>query len=474
MNPRRHFIGQCCAAVGTTGMLSALTSLRATAAAVSVPSGSATPPRGAAVASDYKALVCIFLNGGNDSSNLIVPHDTAGYAAYTAARSVLALPQSSLLPVAPRTSDGRAFALHPSVGELRTLFGSGQLALLANVGTLAYPTTKAQYLARSVPLPTQLFSHADQQVQWESSVADQPFKTGWGGRLADLLGGSNVDPKVSMSMTLDGYNNFQVGTTVTQLAVQRANGPGSKGGPTPWQGAGTAGPNGVRHQAQRDLFNAPNSNLFAAAFGSLTNGAILDSDLLSAALATAPNLTTAFPNTSLGGQLKTIAHLISISSALNLKRQVFFARLRGFDTHADQITTSPTAGAHADLLAQVSQAVKAFYDATVELGVAPQVTSFTTSDFGRTFTSNSAGSDHGWGGHQFIVGGAVKGGDIYGTMPSPQVGGPDDTGLGRWIPTTSVDEYSATLARWFGVSDTNLSVAFPNLGRFAKPNLGFL
>ena len=477
MNSRRRFIGQCCAAVGYTGMASTLASLRATAAAASLPAGSATPPRGAAVASDYRALVCVFLNGGNDSSNLIIPYDTSGYASYSAARTILALPRTNLLPITPRTSDGRSFALHPSVGELHTLFSSGKLALLGNVGTLAYPTTKGQYTAGSVPLPPQLFSHNDQQVQWQSSVPDQAFKTGWGGRTADLLNSLNTNPQVSMSMSLDGFNNFQVANTVTQLAVQRSSGATSKGGPIAWAAAGNNATAATRFQAQKDLFAAQQANLFSAAFGSLTADAIGDSDLLTSALAASPNFATTFPNTTLANQLKTIAYLISISSTLNLKRQVFFARLGGWDTHADQVDgtgTNSITGAHADLLQQVSQAMNAFYNATVELGIANQVTTFTASDFGRTFTSNGDGSDHGWGGHQMVLGGAVKGGDIYGRMPSPQVDGPDDTGRGRWIPTTSVDEYGATLARWFGVSDSNLSIAFPNIGRFAKPNLGFM
>ncbi|MEY2878021.1 MAG: hypothetical protein RLZZ15_401 [Verrucomicrobiota bacterium] len=475
---RREFLGSaCCAAVGLTGMVSTLAALRATAAAASIPSGSATPARGAAVASDYKALVCILLNGGNDSSNLIIPNDTSGYADYVKARTILALPQSNLLSITPKTSDGRAFALHPSTTELRSLFNSGKLALMANVGTLVYPTTKAQYSGNLVPLPPQLFSHSDQQVQWQSSIPDQPFRTGWGGRTADLLNSLNTNPQVSMSMSLDGFNNFQVGSTLSQLAVQRSSGTGSKGGPIALTGATGNTTATTRSQAQKDLLAASQANLFSAAFGTLTADALADSDLLSAALAASPNLTTTFPVTTLANQLKTIAYLISISSSLNLKRQVFFARLGGWDTHADQVDgtgTGSITGAHADLLGQLSQAMNAFYNATVELGVANQVTTFTASDFGRTFTSNGDGSDHGWGGHQMVLGGAVKGGDIYGKMPSPTVGGPDDTGLGRWIPTTSVDEYNATLARWFGVSETNLAGIFPNLGRFAKPNLGFL
>ena len=474
MNSRRRFIGQCCAAVGATGMLSALTQLRATAAAAS-PSASASsgPPRAGAVPSDYKALVCIFLNGGNDASNLIIPTG-GGYAAYSAARSVLALPQANLLPLVPKTSDGRTFGLHPSLAEIHSLFGAGKAAVLANVGTLVEPTTKAQYTGGTVKLPPQLFSHNDQQVQWQSSVPDRPFSTGWGGRTADLLNSLNTNNQVSMSVTLNGFNSFQVGDTVTQLSVNPASTSAPKGGPVVFSNT-TGGNNPTRYAAQKDLFAGSNANLFAAAFGGLSRDAIATSELLGSVLTSAPSLATAFPATTLGNQLKSIAYLISVAGSLNLKRQVFFARIGGWDTHADQVDDLNKAiGAHADLLRQVSQAMNAFYNATVELGCADRVTTYTASDFGRTYTSNGDGTDHGWGAHHLILGGAVKGGDIYGKMPTLTLGGPDDTTNGRWIPTTSVDEYGATLATWFGVSATSLPTAFPNIGRFAKPNLGFM
>jgi len=471
---RRRFIGQCCAAVGTTGMLSTLAQLRATAAAASL-SSAPKPPTAADVPSDYRALVCVFLNGGNDASNLIIPTGS-GYGAYATARSVLALPQSNLLPLAPKTTDGRTFGLHPSMAEIHNLFGSGRAALLANVGTLVEPTTRTQYQAGTVKLPRQLFSHNDQQVQWQSSVPDRPFTSGWGGRAADLINALNENNQVSMSVSLNGFNNFQVGDTVTQLSVNPASVAVPKGGSVAFSQT-TGGNNPARYSAQKDLFAGGNvnPNLFAAAFGGLSKDAIDTSELLGGVLNSAPVLGTTFPTTTLGNQLKTIAYLISIASQLNLRRQVFFARIGGWDTHADQVDDVDRAiGAHADLLRQVSQAMNAFYQSTVELGCSNQVTAFTASDFGRTYGSNGDGTDHGWGSHHIVVGGAVKGGDIYGRMPTLTVGGPDDTTNGRWIPTTSVDEYGATLARWFGVGDTDLSIAFPNIGRFAKPNLGFV
>lgn len=456
---RRRFLGHCCAAVGTTGMLSTIASLRATAAA--------------AIPTDYRALVCIFLNGGNDASNLIIPYDSGGYNSYTSYRTVLSLPKTSLLPLAPKTTDGREWALHPSLAEMHQLFGTGQVGVVANVGTLVEPTTKAQYTAGTVKLPPQLFSHNDQQVQWQSSVPDQPFKTGWGGRTADLLDSLNTNNTVSMSISLNGFNNFQVGSSVTQYSVSPANAT-SKGGPIVFTNT-TGTNNAARYAAQKDLFKLSDPNLFNAAFGGASTAAIDNGAILGSVLESAPTLATTFPNTTLGNQLKSIAYLISVAGDLNLKRQVFFARIGGWDTHADQVDEVDKAlGAHANLLQQVSQAMNAFYNATVELGVAQKVTTFTASDFGRTFKSNGDGSDHGWGSHHLIMGGAVKGGDIYGKMPNLTVGGPDDTTNGRWIPTTSVDQFGATMARWFGVSETNLGVAFPNIGRFPTSNLGFL
>ncbi|MCX6940962.1 MAG: DUF1501 domain-containing protein [Verrucomicrobia bacterium] len=428
---RREFLGNaCCAAVGATGLLSALGSLRLMGAAASPANGPQLPSvAGAPIASDYKALVCLFLNGGNDANNLIIPLGS-GYAAYDAARSNLALPQASVLPFTPRTTDGRSWGLHPSVTELHTLFNSGKMALLANAGTLVYPTTKSHYNAGSVPLPPQLFSHSDQQVQWQHSVPDKPTTTGWGGRTADLLNAFNTSDQISMSISLAGKNTFQVGAKVSQYAI-------GTGGAVSLSGSTSSATSldGIRFKAQKDIFAQSQSTLFETAFASATGDAIVSADLLNTVLAASPALTTVFPNTSSGNQLKMAARLIGASPTLGLKRQVFFVQLGGWDTHA---------------------------------------ATFSASDFGRTYRSNGDGSDHGWGSHHFIVGGAVNGTNLYGKMPTLTVNGPDDTGQGRWIPTTSVDEYAATLATWFGVSATDLPTVLPNIGRFAKPNLGFL
>jgi uncharacterized protein (DUF1501 family) len=453
---RRRFIGRACAAVGATGMLSALAQLRMIGALAAD-----------ALPSDYKALVCLFLYGGNDSNNLLIPTDSADYQIYSTDRTVLALPQSTLLPIAPKTySDGRTWGLHPSLVEVQQLFAQGNLALLANTGTLVQPVTLAQYNAGTVALPPQLFSHANQQVQWQSSVPDQPFTTGWGGRLADIVNSLNSNPKISMSVSVAGENSFQVGNTVSQFAVNPT-------GAVVLSGTSGSTIANARYAAQQNILNMQEQNLFEAAFGGTTMNAITDSVLLNSVLAAAPKLSTTFPTTSVGSQLQMIARMIAAAPQLGLNRQVFFASLGGFDLHSDQL------GAHATLFMQLSQALSAFSAATVELGVQNQVTTFTASDFSRTFNTNgtndgTAGSDHGWGSHHMIMGGAVKGGDIYGQVPLLELGGPEDTGRGRWIPTTSVDEYSATLASWFGVSASNLPVVLPNIGRFATSNLGFM
>jgi uncharacterized protein (DUF1501 family) len=448
---RRRFIGNACAAVGATGLLSSLAQLRMIGAVAA----------DASTATDYKALVCIFLYGGNDSNNLIIPYDTSGYAAYASQRTALAIPQSSLLPISPRTTDGRQWALHPSLVEVQGMFNAGNLAILANTGTLVQPVTLAQYQSGTAALPPQLFSHADQQVQWQSSLPDQPFESGWGGRLADLINAINTNPKISMSISVAGQNSFQVGNVVSQFAV-------SPTGAVVLSNTTGGTINPVRFAAQQNILNQQELNLFQAAFGGVTSGSISTSALLNSILSNATALKTTFPNTTLGTQMQMIARLISAAPQLGLTRQIFFASLGGFDLHTGELP------ALAPLLVQVSQALNSFNNATVELGVANQVTTFTNSDFSRTYNTNGDGSDHGWGSHHLIMGGAVSGQNIYGAMPNLTINGPNDTGRGRWLPTTAVDQYAATLASWFGVSSANLPVVLPNIGRFATSNLGFM
>jgi len=446
---RRTFIRQAaCAALGTSGLLSTILDLRRLSAATIADTG------------DYKALICLFLYGGNDANNVIIPNDPEGYASYASARGVLALPQASLLPLTLQNGDGRQFAFHPNIAELQGLFNQGHLGIVANVGTLVAPITRAQYLAGGAAVPPQLFSHADQSVQWQTSVPDQISKTGWGGRMADALRSLNGDSKISLSISIAGTNTFEVGNLVLPYNVSPQGSVGLSG----FDGSANAN---VRMQAFKDLLAVPQNNLFQQAYSDTVTRSIAANELLSSALAGVAPLQTVFPATPLANQLSMIAKLIAARNNLGMRRQIFFCSVGGYDTHGDQLA------GQAGLLTELSQGLNAFHNATVELGVAQQVTTFTASDFGRTFRTNGSGSDHGWGSHQFVLGGAVQGGRFFGTFPTLAVNGPDDTGQGRWIPTTSVDEFSATLASWFGVSNADLPLVLPNIGRFAKPNLGF-
>jgi uncharacterized protein (DUF1501 family) len=452
---RRSFLRSVCTAVGMTSLSATVFDLRRIAAA-------------ATLAGDYKALVCVFLYGGNDSNNVLVPRGT-DYAAYAAARGSLALASGPLRPITPISGgDGRQWGLHPSLPGLQNLFNQQRLALVANVGPLVAPVTRAEYLAGTAALPPQLFSHSDQTVHWQTALPDQPVRTGWGGRVADLLHSLNGTSQVSMSMSLGGNNTFQVGNAVTQyqLSSEGAIGLGWYHDGSQW--------NDPPSTAIRSLMTRSYGNLFQRGYRDVFQRALDQDRLLSGALDAAPALQTPFPETDLGQQLRMIARIISIREALGLRRQVFFCAAGGYDTHDGQIGAQAEVGAHADLLTELDGALSSFYAATVELGVASDVTSFTASDFGRTYISNGGGSDHGWGAHHFVLGGAVSGGRFYGDVPTLAVDGPDDSGDGRWIPTISVDEYSATLARWFGVSATDLPLVLPNLGRFDMPDLGFL
>ena len=447
---RRTFIRQtACAALGTTGLLSTIWDLRRVNAATTV--------------GDYKALVCLFLYGGNDANNVLIPNDTASYQVYSSARGSLAIPRTDLLPLTLPTGDGRQYGFHPNLPELANLFNQGKLTMVTNVGTLVGPTTRNDYINGTAAVPENLFSHEDQAVQWMTSVPDRgDIRTGWGGRSADLLASLNGNSKVSLALSIAGTNTFEVGNTVIPYLI-------SPGGSLGLRGIGSRNPNAItRIQGFKDLLALPHTNLFEAAYADTMSRSIEQNEILSAALRGVTPLQTAFPTTELGRQLAMVAKLIAARSALGMQRQIFFCAVGGYDTHGDQMA------AQAGLLTELSGAMNAFYGATVELGVDQSVTTFTASDFGRTLPSNGGGSDHGWGSHQFVMGGAVRGNKLYGTFPTLAVNGPDDTEDGRWIPTTSVDEFSATLARWFGVASSDMSTVFPNIGRFAHPNLGFL
>ncbi|MEP6484614.1 MAG: DUF1501 domain-containing protein [Rudaea sp.] len=466
MNRRDFLRNSLCSALGGAGLYSALGNLQLVSAAARL---------NAYAFDDYKALVCIFLYGGNDSLNTILPTSGQPHTDYLALRGNLAQ-TTGLHALTPSSgggaSDGANYALHPALPEIATLFNAGHAAIVANVGTLLYPTSQLQFQNGSIGVPPQLLSHNDQQAQWQTAHSDDANSNGWGGRIADLLHAANSG-QVPMSVTVSGTNLMQRGAIVNQYAIDPAGVSAVNylgGGDETWIiGDGPIADDKTAYNAL--IAGGTQAHVLERAFANASSRAITNYQFVSAALNSAPTLTTTFPDTDLGNQLAMVAKLISVRSALGMSRQVFFVSAGNYDTHSDQIANQQ------DNLSELSQAVSAFYAATAEpaLNVANSVTAFTASDFGRTLQGNSTGTDHGWGGHHFVIGGAVQGKRFYGTMPSLKAdNNPDDTGYGQIIPTLAVDQYAATLASWFGVASGDLSTVFPNLGRFAAPNLGFV
>jgi len=489
---RRAFLRQSsCAALGITGLVNTLAHLTLTRAALA----QVTAPQ------DYKALVVLFLYGGNDSNNMLVPRmGHSAYADYKKHRGVLAiLDPNDPAYVAGRPAsialgaDGAGYGVHPSLQPLANLFDARELALIANVGTLAFPITRAQYVSRSVPIPLQLFSHSDQQIEWQSSIADKPFQSGWGGRVADLLKQDGyAGDKVSLSITISGINSLQVGSNVVQYTVSPSGAVSLGGFGTNYGSARSANgtyltnSTGQRLKAFDEITAYTHQHLLEEGYNSVVRraraGEAIVGSAFTAAAQSAVNFDTLFTNanTSLGNQLKTVAKLIAGRDTLDNRRQIFFCSVGGYDTHSDQTAS------HANLMTELANSLSAFSQSLIALGVNDNVLTLTHSDFTRTFTPNgvdatTAGSDHGWGGHHLVMGGPVLGGKIYGTFPSLKVGIDQDAGndRGRWIPTTSVDQYAAVAARWLGVESSALSAIFPNLPRFDDPfgasaNMGYV
>jgi uncharacterized protein (DUF1501 family) len=457
---RRQFIGQAsCAGVGTAALASTLLSLRL---ANSLSAQSAGP------GGDYRALVCLFLAGGNDSFNMLVPTTGSEYNAYAARRGNLALARDTLLSVSPSNLGGRTLGIHPSMTEVRDLFTAGRLAFVANVGSLIRPMSLADYRANRF-LPVSLYSHADQIKQWQTCIPDKRTAIGWGGRAADIIRSLNGPSLVSMNISLSGQNVFLAGQQAFTYSVSSAGATALTG----YSAAAGSNLTATRSRAVESLVDQQYRNLLEQTYADSTRDAIDSYGEFTTAVGTTPLATPIPAGNSLASSLAMIARIIAANGRLGARRQIFFVQLGGWDHHDEVVNNQLT------MLRTVSQAVGFFSNALNEIGYADRVSLFTASDFGRTLTSNGNGSDHAWGGNHFVMGGAVRGGQVAGDAangyyPNFENLSAIDTGQGRLIPGVAVDEYARDLLSWFGVTAGDMDYVLPGFsGRFGgRASLG--
>jgi len=412
--------------------------------------------------SDYRALVCVYLLGGNDSWSMVVPTSQAEYDAYAASRQNLAIAQDRLLPITALNDPPVQYGLHPSLAPIVPLFESGACAFIANVGPLIAPVTRDEYLAHDATLPPQLFSHLDQQEQWLTLRGRAPSKTGWAGRVADLLATQIPGQQLPLNISLAGTTPLQAAARARPYVIGAA-------GPANFTAFGTSSLQVNRRNSFVALTNGSYDTLYGRAVADTQRRTLSFASFVNSAIASAPAFQATFPTgTPLGQQLKTVAQLIAVREQLGATRQIFFVAVGGFDTHDEQVSVQP------GLFSTLGAALSGFHAAMGELGVGASVTTFTQSDSGRTLTSNGDGSDHAWGGLQLVLGDAVRGQTIYGSYPELRIGAPNDVGGGRFIPAVSSDQYVATLARWFGVDEPNIPTIAPSIGNFTEQDLGFI
>ncbi|NNF16137.1 MAG: DUF1501 domain-containing protein [Gammaproteobacteria bacterium] len=454
---RRNFLKAAAMASLGTGLMAGQSRINLLQAALAASTDYST-------LSDHKSLVCIYLFGGNDAYNMFVPNTAAGYTQYQAARGPLAIPQGLLHPVA-----GGDYGFHPSMPNVRTLFDAGQIGVLANVGTLLEPTDRVGYLTGTAAIPPDLFSHSHQTEMWQTNKPALAglAQNGWGGEMADLLQAANTNPQVPPTITLAGTNQWQSGAVTQQMALNTYNGAepflflADEPWP-PWESARTQTWDNILAQGSNHLLADEAAQSFNRARDQI--GVVRDG------LAEAPAITTVYNAANyFAAQLKIVAQMISVREYLGMKRQLFFVALGNWDSHGNQLND------HAANLALLDDGLASFNANINELGLQDSVVSFTMSEFGRTLTVNGDGTDHGWGTHCLLMGGAVAGGTVYGQMPTLTIGGIDDAGsAGRIIPTTSLDQYAATLGKWMNISSADLNAIFPNLDLFPTADLGFI
>lgn len=478
---RRDFIKQAgCGMMGSTTLLSTLTNLNSLNGIF----GDSNINK--ADITDYKAIVCVFLSGGIDSFNMLIPSGVNaggdnGFNEYKALRTDLAFQNvSSLLPLNnPQCSGFRgipcsygSFGIHNSMPEMQTLFNSGKMAFMSNIGTLVEPImNKTEYNSSLKKKPLELYSHSDQSMQWQTSVPQSREALGFGGRLADIMYANNSNQAVSMNISLNGKNIFQRGQYISEYAISNNVNPNNVGlEPLPTWLPSSGLMTSLRNSAIDSLVGKTYKNLLQQTFNTTAKSSIGAFEVFKEALKRVPTFTTQFPaNNSLAEDLSAIAKVISVRSQLGVKRQVFFVELGGWDMHDDLVNGLNTR------LPLVSKALKSFYDATVELGLADKVTTYTISDFARTATSNGFGADHAWGGNMMVMGGAVNGGKVYGAFPKMDVSNSNVRNVsfrGNFIPAIGTDEFYAELALWYGVSPSDLCYVLPNIGNFYSYSLG--
>ncbi len=441
---RRRFLGQSsCAALGYTTLLSTLVDLKKVNAA-SMANSAIT------AGEDYKALVCIMLDGGNDSFNMLIPTESDEYGLYAVTRSNLAIPQNDILQL-----QGVQYGVHPSMTGVQSLYNNGDLAFIANIGTLIEPVTKQQLYQGMGKLPLGLFSHSDQARQWQTSIPHERTAIGWGGKIADLLGSMNTNQSISMNISLGGSSVFQTGQNTIAYSIDPYDGSvGIEG----YDEDGLFGD--LRRQSLDGIIDAHYEDIFKRTYVDIIRNSRDAHVQFSTAIDGIPDIHTAFSDNDFSAALSMVARTIAARDTLNMSRQIFFIRFGGWDHHDEVLN------AQSEMLGIVSNGLTEFNTALKELNIHNSVTTFTMSEFGRTLTSNGNGTDHAWGGNVMVMGGAVNGGQIYGQYPTLDLNSDLEVGGGVLIPTLSADEYFSELSMWYGVQNSELPIIFPNLGHF--------